>query len=94
MVVPEAAVRLETWSDEPPRPAGEWDDVQSGRLLGAEASIAVQALWEEDLSERQPLSTNGWHQVRAYAGDRAEPGRWKERADGYRSARRACAVTA
>jgi hypothetical protein len=77
-MVPEASVRLESWSGEPPRPAGEWDDVQNGRLQVTEASIAVQALWEIDLSERLPLSTNGWHQIRAHAGDRVEQSRWKE----------------
>jgi hypothetical protein len=78
----EAAVRIEAWSGEPPAPAGDWDDVQSGRLPVSEASIAVQALWEADLGERLPLRSTGWHRVRVHAGGRAALRQWDTNWDG------------
>ncbi len=78
----EAAIRIECWSAEPPAPDGQWDDVQSGRFPVSEASIAVQALWETDLSERLPLRSTGWHQVRVHAGGRAAVRQWDANWDG------------
>jgi hypothetical protein len=78
----EAAIRIEHWSGEPSPPEGDWDDVQSGRLPVSEASIAVQALWETDLSERLPLRATGWHRVRVHAGGRAALREWDANWDG------------
>jgi Arc/MetJ family transcription regulator len=78
----EAAVRLESWSAEPPRPDGEWDDVQSGRLSVSEDSVAVHALWETDLGERLRLAASGWHRVRVYVSGREALRRWDEQWDG------------
>lgn len=81
-LVHEAAVRLESWTAEPPRPDGEWDDVQTGRSFLSEDSVAVQALWESDLSGRLRLGRSGWHQVRAYVGGREALRQWDQHWDG------------
>jgi hypothetical protein len=78
----EAAVRLESWDGEPPAPDGEWDDAQSGRLPVSEDSVAVQALWEVDLSDRLALTAVGWHHVRVHTGGRAGLRAWDEQWDG------------
>jgi hypothetical protein len=78
----EAAVRLESWDEEPPAPGGDWDDVQSGRLSVSEDSIAVGGLWESDISDRLPLRTDGWHHVRVYTGGRAALRAWDAQWDG------------
>ena len=78
----EAAVRLESWSAEPPVPDGEWDEAQQGRLYLSEKEIAVQALWETDLSDRLSLTSTGWHQVRVCVGGRQALRSWADRWDG------------
>jgi len=78
----EAAVRLESWDEEPPAPDGDWDDVQTGRLSVSEDSIAVGGPWESDISDRLPLGTDGWHRVRVYTGGRAALRAWDAQWDG------------
>ncbi|GIH12562.1 hypothetical protein Raf01_07340 [Rugosimonospora africana] len=75
-------MRLEAWDSHPPAPEGNWGESQGGRLLLSDETVAVQALYEIDLSDRIRVGEPGWYEVRAYVAGREELRRWEQEWNG------------